>query len=994
MFKRQPATAHLTVKSKTQTKNKTPANTKRKILKSGSTDTLVSEPQSRPSKSFLELLNAKASIIQKWYRRVKRKSSCVNAYDNVNVKKETTILIRDDATNLDNAGDLGEQERIERRRLLAEKTKAEILDELTIKLTLLNNIQNAEEIGQAHASHLEDQSQGNRECLEESEKEQDIRQTVEAVKSYYGTDLPEFPAVKFQYEDDFDTYDPNEDTAEPRTAALSVQDGVEEIVPELIHEEFPASCIDIDEMETYIEKIEQGNDQDIASNKTVDVCLTTNCIPDITSNTISQLALPKEAPVKQDESSSSIPVEIKRKSNYESSRKDAAANQATNTQTIIPKALVSINLKERKDYVTLPREESEKAKPRKGIESPRVKFVSKIPEQENEKVKSISGTPDQVGDRVTRILDFLKSVEEESTASVTPPKPTCFAELLKDQPLNVPESSGEFLFNSAAVFEGVKTKIMQLQMEVDSKRKTIEALKSELTRNKEIAKEEMVQHQKSLKSQLSLQRKEYETIVKRHLTFIDKVLAEKEEISKKSVELTEQVKNLDSMYQEKLKNMEESQQRDLKQHREMWQAAEKIKRDKWIQEKTKSIKDQTVQGLEPEIQKLIAQHKVQLRQAEEGYREALAKEKAQLIEQHQRQIEQMRDKHISERQKACEEEREFSRQRYMKQLEREEMEFQQQKRKLLSEFADERMRLNEAAKDNLKNEETLRKRALDSLRKEMEQERIDRDNMMTEQSKKHMAEMNQLREKCQIEKEEWQANYMKKVELSVRAKEKQFKEQLIQQRDAEIEMVIQRLECETGSNNSDATRRYRMDIERIKSETAEEIKQLRDQHSMALDKLLLSQQQVAELQASLRECQKEILQLQHSNLSKDGMLKKQKQELERLNGDESSLISQLKSEHEQELLLKMQEITQLKQTVNALEVKLETNIKSYTERLEKIENDKDETIGHVEKQVVQALRAKDDYIGKLKGQLEEAIQRATHLETLIEQQRSELLGSL
>lgn len=120
--------------------------------------------------------------------------------------------------------------------------------------------------------------------------------------------------------------------------------------------------------------------------------------------------------------------------------------------------------------------------------------------------------------------------------------------------------------------------------------------------------------------------------------------------------------------------MEESQQRDLKQHREMWQAAEKIKRDKWIQEKTKTIKDQTVLGLEPEIQKLIAQHKVQLRQAEESYRESLAKEKSVLIDQHQRQLEQLRDKYISERQKACEEEREFSRQRYMKQLEREEME--------------------------------------------------------------------------------------------------------------------------------------------------------------------------------------------------------------------------------------------------------------------------------------------------------------------------------
>lgn len=58
--------------------------------------------------------------------------------------------------------------------------------------------------------------------------------------------------------------------------------------------------------------------------------------------------------------------------------------------------------------------------------------------------------------------------------------------------------------------------------------------------------------QKKTKSQLSLQRKEYETIVKRHLTFIDKVIAEKEEMSQKSILLTEQVAELEKQYQKKV----------------------------------------------------------------------------------------------------------------------------------------------------------------------------------------------------------------------------------------------------------------------------------------------------------------------------------------------------------------------------------------------------------------------------------------------------------
>lgn len=51
--------------------------------------------------------------------------------------------------------------------------------------------------------------------------------------------------------------------------------------------------------------------------------------------------------------------------------------------------------------------------------------------------------------------------------------------------------------------------------------------------------------------------------------------------------------------------MEEQHNRELKNQKDMWHAAEKIKRDKWITDKTKSIKDQTIKGLEPEIQRML-----------------------------------------------------------------------------------------------------------------------------------------------------------------------------------------------------------------------------------------------------------------------------------------------------------------------------------------------------------------------------------------------------
>lgn len=67
---------------------------------------------------------------------------------------------------------------------------------------------------------------------------------------------------------------------------------------------------------------------------------------------------------------------------------------------------------------------------------------------------------------------------------------------------------------------------------------------------------------------------------------------------------------------------------------------------------------------------------------------------------------------------------------------------------------------------------------------------------------------------------------MKKIESQVHQREQKFKEELIAQRDAELELVIQRLECESGSSHSDVARRHRMDIERIKAEHAAEKKEV------------------------------------------------------------------------------------------------------------------------------------------------------------------------
>ncbi|KAI9138124.1 hypothetical protein BKA69DRAFT_819130 [Paraphysoderma sedebokerense] len=291
----------------------------------------------------------------------------------------------------------------------------------------------------------------------------------------------------------------------------------------------------------------------------------------------------------------------------------------------------------------------------------------------------LSSTSDRVDDatekRIDRILEYLRSVEEGVGLNTVIPDPNLPCPQLHHQNVTPPPGQPRFDSNSSAtVFDGVKAKIIGQQLEIEEKSRTLSLMKTELKKLKELNKEQANQSKKELKSKLTLQRKEYETIVKRHLGFIDKLLAEKEELAKKCETLSDEFKGLEKVYKDKIQNLQDVHSRELKSQKQLWENSEKIKREKWMNERSKVIKEQTVKGLEPEIQRMIAQHKQQMAVAESKHKEDLRNEKEMLMDMHQRQMEQFRDKLIAERQKACEEEREFARQRYQKQLEREEME--------------------------------------------------------------------------------------------------------------------------------------------------------------------------------------------------------------------------------------------------------------------------------------------------------------------------------
>ncbi|KXS11603.1 hypothetical protein M427DRAFT_424659 [Gonapodya prolifera JEL478] len=377
---------------------------------------------------------------------------------------------------------------------------------------------------------------------------------------------------------------------------------------------------------------------------------------------------------------------------------------------------------------------------------------------------------------------------------------------------------------------------------------------------------------------------------------------------------------------------------------------------------------------------------------EEKYKDDLQNEKAVMNENHQRQIEQLMHRINIERQSAAEQEREFARQRYQKQLERDEMEFAQQKRKIIAELEERKdLALSQMKEERHRDmDEAGKREAL--LRKAVEAEREKAAESVEEVKRRGAVEMAQLKERMAVEKEEWQERYMSKVETEMRTREKAFKEKLIQERDAEIELVIQRLESESNSNTSESTRRQRLEMERMRAEAAEEVKQVRDAHTAAVERSLALEKELRELSAKEEEARRKLLKLETAGIARENLLKQQKTELSRLKVDEETLSENIRQNFEDEITRKDTAIQHLRDQYNGLLAQLDAERQKHLSDVSEANNQKEHTLQLVEARVKKALGAKDEMIGTLRGQVEELAIRCQNLERLIEKQRVELLG--
>jgi hypothetical protein len=486
----------------------------------------------------------------------------------------------------------------------------------------------------------------------------------------------------------------------------------------------------------------------------------------------------------------------------------------------------------------------------------------------------------------------------------------------------------------------LKAKIYQQQLEIDDKTRTIASLEKGLSQQRELTIRHGQEAEKEMNLRIESQKNDYETIIQRHLSFIDQLIDDKKLLSEKCEQLVKELKDVEKNYSERLRQCEDRYKIDSQKLKDTLMAAEKIRRDKWIEEKTKKIKEMTVKGLEPEIQSLITKHKNEIKSLKSIHDAELLQADERASQRYIRITEELRENYEREKEASCQKERDLCRQRYEKSLEEEEKSFLEQRRRLYAEIEEE--------KNRIADQSNFQRRELDRLRKNLEEnnlnaiETIKKEYQISKDEliNKHQLEMKNQQEKLAIEKQTWEENYLKKQENWMLQKERELKEQVKRERDKEIETIITRLDTDSTMT--------REEIER----TAENrVKRIRDKYEAELTEVEKSERETMErynqLKAKYNEIEGDYETLKVVVKQKEKDFEGIKKLTDTLQDERNRLADVIRQDFSDRLVYTEEENKKIKLEMNELKSRQQLDIEKKQKEIDKLQKEKADELATV-----------------------------------------------
>ena len=405
---------------------------------------------------------------------------------------------------------------------------------------------------------------------------------------------------------------------------------------------------------------------------------------------------------------------------------------------------------------------------------------------------------------------FVSSVEKTNDAFLTrasPPRAPSSSQkshsTAPPAPLSPPAIAAGALDVAAATYDTVKARMEELRADVARRDALVRKLEAELRVSYDRAAA-------TTAAQLAEQRAANDAAAQRHLDLADRLLADKATLADECAKLSEALALAEAKSAAALEQQRASFAAELKRHRQKWDA----ERVAWEEEKTKQVKELTIRGLEPEIQRLVRGHRAASAAAEDRFRAALEKQRTELEARSESESLDARNELKQEHHRALELEREAAGVRLREQATEYEARLAEQRRVASSLDASSAERYDAGRRDE--------RRRLEEVIARLTEEAAERDIKHTEAmrtqkaatEKRHAAELRALQLRLDEESATFKARVAAKARESVKAREAEILSRAESRRDAEIEAVAAKLRMETAAGRHDADEELRRRAER------------------------------------------------------------------------------------------------------------------------------------------------------------------------------------
>lgn len=382
-----------------------------------------------------------------------------------------------------------------------------------------------------------------------------------------------------------------------------------------------------------------------------------------------------------------------------------------------------------------------------------------------------------------------------------------------------------------------KSTIANLKLEVKTANDTIEVIKKKMLGERETFKtkeEEMNAKVDQVKSEYE---QEYGNSLERQQNLIESLLGNKKDLTEQCNSLMEQVKIMDQKSGRVVQDMREKFQKEMKQAKEKWAATEKSKREKWIADKSKELKDNTIKGLEPEIERILAKSREEKRKLETEYNEKNKTVKSDLEQTYEDKFRTFKEKLMSDNEEILNKERNFMQEGYKQQEVLQRTNNIDEVKKLKERQGNELDRL-----ENVHNKEVgyineklrfLQDENLNAMKRTKNNCNED----IEEFKKRHLGEIEETKQKLNKEKEVYLANKSKELKMEFENKYNEMKKKMLEDRDKQIKKIIEKVSEENMQKSMDIRGRIDEKVTIARKDLEKELQQAKLENQILKDRL-------------------------------------------------------------------------------------------------------------------------------------------------------------